>query len=77
MATLPQYTGAGTITVDQMYAPYQIPTGTPKVPITLIHGCCLTGKTWEPRPEGRIGWDEYFSRAGHPVYVVDQAWRGR
>ena len=24
-----------------------------------------------------MGWDEYFLRAGHPVYVIDQAWRGR
>jgi pimeloyl-ACP methyl ester carboxylesterase len=24
-----------------------------------------------------MGWDEYFARKGFPVYVVDQAWRGR
>ncbi len=24
-----------------------------------------------------MGWDEYFLRRGHPVYVIDQAWRGR
>ncbi len=46
-------------------------------PLTLIHGCCLTGKTWETTPDGRMGWDEYFARKGFPVYVVDQAWRGR
>ena len=77
LATLPQYASAGTITVDQMYVRYQVPTGASKTPITLIHGCCLTGKTWETTPDGRMGWDEYFVRAGHPVYVIDQAWRGR
>ena len=46
-------------------------------PITLIHGCCLTGKTWETTPDGRMGWDEYFVRHGHPTYVIDQVWRGR
>ena len=77
LATLPQYAAGGTVTVDQMYVRYQVPTGQTKRPIVLIHGCCLTGKTWETTPDGRMGWDEYFLRAGHPVYVVDQAWRGR
>jgi hypothetical protein len=39
--------GSITITVDQMYVRYQVPVGTLGIPITLIHGCCLTGKTWE------------------------------
>lgn len=77
LSVLPQYASAGTITIDQMYVRYQVPTGANKRPITLIHGCCLTGKTWETTPDGRMGWDEYFLRAGHPVYVIDQAWRGR
>ena len=45
--------------------------------ITLIHGCCLTGKTWETTPDGRMGWDEYFVRKGYPTYVIDQSDRGR
>ena len=77
LSVLPQYASAGTIAVDQMYVRYQVPSGANKRPITLIHGCCLTGKTWETTPDGRMGWDEYFLRAGHPVYVVDQVWRGR
>jgi pimeloyl-ACP methyl ester carboxylesterase len=77
LSTLPAYASSGTITVDQMYVHYQIPVGTSGVPITLIHGCCLTGKTWETTPDGRMGWDEYFVRHGHPTYVIDQAWRGR
>jgi pimeloyl-ACP methyl ester carboxylesterase len=47
------------------------------MPLVLIHGCCLTGKTWETTPDGRMGWDEYFLRRGHPVYVIDQVARGR
>lgn len=67
----------GTITVDQIYVHYQIPVGAAGHPITFIHGCCLTGKTWETTPDGRMGWDEYFVRRGHGVYVIDQAARGR
>jgi hypothetical protein len=77
LSTLPAYAAAGTITVDQMYVHYQVPAGALQVPITLIHGCCLTGKTWETTPDGRMGWDEYFVRHGHPTYVIDQVWRGR
>lgn len=78
LSTLPAYAPSGTITVDQMYVRYQVPVGVAgRRPITLIHGCCLTGKTWETTPDGRMGWDEYFVRRGHPTYVIDQAWRGR
>ena len=77
LSTLPAYAPAGTVTVDQMYVRYQIPVDAKRHPITLIHGCCLTGKTWETTPDGRMGWDEYFVRQGHPTYVIDQAGRGR
>ena len=74
----PRFDATGTITVDQVYVHYQVPANAKgHYPITLIHGCCLTGKTWETTPDGRMGWDEYFLRMGFPVYVVDQAWRGR
>ncbi len=77
LSTLPDYAPTGTITVDQMYVRYQIPVDPKGRPITLIHGCCLTAKTWETTPDGRMGWDEYFLRKGHAVYVVDQVARGR
>ena len=77
LSTLPAYAPSGTITVDQMYVRYQVPAATMGRPLVLVHGCCLTGKTWETTPDGRMGWDEYFVRRGHPTYVVDQAWRGR
>jgi pimeloyl-ACP methyl ester carboxylesterase len=77
LSTLPTFAPTGTITVDQVYVRYQIPVDAKRHPITLIHGCCLTGATWETTPDGRMGWDEYFVRKGYPVYVVDQSWRGR
>jgi pimeloyl-ACP methyl ester carboxylesterase len=43
----------------------------------MVHGATLTGKSWETTPDGRMGWDEYFVRKGHAVYVPDQVGRGR
>lgn len=77
LSTLPAYAAAGTVTVDQIYVRYQIPVSPVRTPLVLIHGCCLTGKTWETTPDGRMGWDEYFVRHGFPTYVIDQSWRGR
>jgi hypothetical protein len=77
LSLLPAYAASGTVTVDQMYVRYQVPVRAQHDPIVLIHGCCLTGKTWETTPDGRMGWDEYFLRKGHAVYVIDQTWRGR
>ncbi|MEE7450484.1 esterase [Methylobacterium radiotolerans] len=77
LSTLPAYAPSGTISVDQIYVRYQIPVNSRRPPLVLIHGCCLTGKTWETTPDGRMGWDEYFVRRGFPTYVIDQAWRGR
>ncbi|WP_043981224.1 hypothetical protein [Novosphingobium sp. P6W] len=71
------YPSSGQIVVDQIYVRFQIPDGKTRSPILLIHGCCLTGAAWETTPDGRSGWDELFVRMRHPVYVMDQAWRGR
>jgi pimeloyl-ACP methyl ester carboxylesterase len=68
----------GHITVNQMYVRYMVPQGgDSNVPVVMVHGATLTGKSWETTPDGRIGWDEYFVRKGHPVYVPDQVGRGR
>jgi hypothetical protein len=68
----------GDITVDQMYVQYQIPQSAGKhVPVVMLHGCCLSGKTWETTPDGRMGWAEYFLRKDRPVYVPDQSSRAR
>ena len=68
----------GHIAVNQMYVRYMVPQGGDgNVPVVMIHGATLTGKSWETTPDGRMGWDEYFVRKGHPVYVPDQVGRGR
>ena len=68
----------GHITVNQMYVRYMVPQGGERnLPVVMVHGATLTGKSWETTPDGRMGWDEYFVRKGHPVYVPDQVGRGR
>ena len=68
----------GHIAVNQMYVRYMVPQGGDgNVPVVMVHGAALTGKSWETTPDGRMGWDEYFVRKGHPVYVPDQVGRGR
>ena len=68
----------GHIAVNQMYVRYMVPQGGDgTVPEVMVHGATLTGKSWETTPDGRMGWDEYFVRKGHPVYVPDQVGRGR
>jgi hypothetical protein len=68
----------GEITVDQMYVQYQIPLeDDAHVPVVMVHGCCLSSKTWETTPDGRMGWSEYFVREDRPVYLADQVSRAR
>lgn len=77
LSTLPAYAPSGSVAVEQMYVRYQVPAAAKRLPLVLVHGCCLTGKTWETTPDGRMGWDEFFVRKGHPTYVIDQVSRGR
>jgi len=66
------------ITINQMYVQYQIPEGAGQhLPVVMIHGCCLSGKSWEETPDSRMGWNTYFVTRHHPVYVVDQVSRAR
>src|SRR6266404_3876278 len=66
------------IQVNQMYVQYQIPDGAGRhVPVVLLHGCCLSGKTWETTPKGRMRWGEYFVRKHHAVYIHAQSSRAR
>jgi hypothetical protein len=68
----------GDITINQMYVQYQIPVnGNRHTPVVMVHGCCLSSKTWETTPDGRMGWNEYFVRKGRPVYLADQSSRAR
>lgn len=69
---------AGDITVNQMYVSYQTPANAGShLPVVMVHGCCLSSKTWETTPDGRMGWNEYFVRKGRPVYLADQTSRAR
>jgi pimeloyl-ACP methyl ester carboxylesterase len=69
---------AGNITVDQMYVQYQIPEGADShIPVVMVHGCCLSSKSYETTPDGRMGWNEYFLRKHRAVYLPDQVSRAR
>jgi pimeloyl-ACP methyl ester carboxylesterase len=68
----------GDVTVNQMYVQYQLPQGADqRAPVVMVHGCCLSSKTWESTPDGRMGWSEYFVRRGRGVYLADQVSRAR
>jgi pimeloyl-ACP methyl ester carboxylesterase len=67
----------GSITKNQMYVQYMEPQAQKGSPLILVHGATLSGKTFETTPDGRMGWEEYFVRRGHTVYVPDQIGRAR
>jgi pimeloyl-ACP methyl ester carboxylesterase len=67
----------GHVVINQMYVEYMKPLEGSGVPVVMLHGATLTGKTYETTPDGRMGWDEYFVRQGHAVFVPDQVSRGR
>jgi pimeloyl-ACP methyl ester carboxylesterase len=69
---------AGDVTINQMYVQFQKPVNAAQhAPVVMVHGCCLSSKTWETTPDGRMGWNEYFVRKGHSVYLADQSSRAR
>ena len=71
-------TSPGEVTINQMYVQYQIPPRAAQhLPVVMVHGCCLSSKTWETTPDGRMGWNEYFVRRNRPVYLADQVSRAR
>jgi hypothetical protein len=67
--------GSGHIAVNQMYE-YKVPPSS-RVPVVMVHGADLSGKSYETTPDGRMGWEEYFVRKGHAVYLPDQVSRAR
>jgi pimeloyl-ACP methyl ester carboxylesterase len=67
----------GTIRTGQMYVQFRIPAKIGGSPVIMVHGANHSGVTYETTPDGREGWATYFVRNGFPVYVVDQAGRGR
>jgi pimeloyl-ACP methyl ester carboxylesterase len=70
----------GDFEVEQMYVQYVKlfgPYARAKYPLLLWHGGGLTGVTWETKPDGKPGWQQFFLKAGHDVYVSDATERGR
>ncbi len=69
---------AGNSMTNQMYVQYQKPIlKNGKFPVIFVHGCCLSSKSWQTTPDGRMGWDEYFVRQGFDTYLAEQVGRGR
>lgn len=67
----------GQVVINQMYVRFMKPKTSEKVPVVMVHGGNLSGKSYETTPDGRMGWDEYFVRAGRTVFVPDQVARAR
>jgi pimeloyl-ACP methyl ester carboxylesterase len=68
----------GEFEAEQMYVQYvKLAQPKAKVPILLWHGGGLTGVTWETKPDGKPGWQQFFLNAGYDVYVSDAVERGR
>ncbi|NVZ51007.1 esterase [Pseudomonas sp. B6002] len=68
----------GDYQVGQMYVQsYQLEEPRARYPLLMWHGGGLTGVTWETRPDGQPGWQNFFMRRGHSTYVSDAYERGR
>ncbi len=68
----------GEFLVEQMYVQYvKLANPKGKVPLLLWHGGGLSGVTWETKPDGKPGWQQFFLNAGYDVYVSDAVERGR
>jgi pimeloyl-ACP methyl ester carboxylesterase len=68
----------GEFEAEQMYVQYvKLAQPKAKIPILLWHGGGLTGVTWETKPDGKPGWQQFFLNAGYDVYVSDAVERGR
>ena len=67
----------GRFEVGQMYVQYVRLAEPEGLPVLFWHGGGLTGVTWETKPDGDPGWQEFFLEAGHDTYVSDAVERGR
>jgi pimeloyl-ACP methyl ester carboxylesterase len=68
----------GTFWTEQTYVQYFCPTRLRlPLPVLLVHGGGMTGRTWETTPDGRPGWLQRFLEAGVETHVVDIVERGR
>ena len=68
----------GDFEVEALYARYTLLANPrAKYPLLLWHGGGLSGVTFETKPDGQPGWENYFLHAGYSVYVSDAVERGR
>lgn len=68
----------GQFETGQMYVQYvKLAQPESKLPILMWHGGGLTGVTWETKPDGQPGWQQFFLEAGYDTYVSDAVERGR
>lgn len=68
----------GEFEIEQMYVQFaQLQSPRSGCPLLLMHGGGMCGVTYETKPCGRPGWQEFFLRAGHDVWVADAVERGR
>lgn len=73
-------TNPGLHMINQMHVQFMLPlpeNGKKHHPLGIVHGCCLSTKSWQTTPDGRMGWDEYFVRQGFDTYMIDQVGRAR
>ncbi len=72
------YNPNGEFKTGQMYVQYiKLQNPKAKYPLLLWHTSGATGASWETKPDGRPGWQQYFLNAGHDVYISDAVERGR
>lgn len=68
----------GEIAAGQMYAQYvRLAEPRGRFPVLMWHGGGMSGVNWETTPDGRVGWQMLFLRAGLEVFVCDSVERGR
>ncbi len=68
----------GEFEIEQMYVQFvRLESPRAHYPLLLMHGGGLCGVCYETKPDGQPGWQNWFLRAGHDVYVADAVERGR
>ena len=73
-----KYDPNGQFEMGQVYVQYvKLAAAKSKYPVLMWHGGGLTGVTWETKPDGKPGWQQYFLSAGYDVYISDSVERGR
>lgn len=56
---------------EQMYVQFvRLESPRARQPLVFLHGGGLASGAWETKPDGRPGWQSFFLRAGHDVYIA-------